>query len=551
MSVAAPPQLPQHPDPFDTTGDPLRYVPRPAMERVLAELVQCAEQEGCLAVLPGAPGTGKTLLLRLLAQRLAPRLRCVVLPYAALPAPALCAWALDLLGESASYDPVGAIVGHARRADAPGLVLLVDNAESIAPDTARELARAADAAGGGLRLVAASEESGLRLLEVTWPGADRVSPIGPMSAEETATYLAAHLGGLAPEIVERAGFDAAFVAELHRASGGVPARVNAMASQHLLRAVRGAPRRAPRSAAQPAESAAPAAAAPPPARSLAGASPRLPEPPPLPPPPEWAREEAESQEPPPPRAPTPEARPAPAPSAAEAEESALERAAGRLALAHSPGGHEAGGESLEPGFERAVGRLALSESENESFGVEPGSGAQTGVAEAPQPAAAPAAPRTATAPRPAPGRQSSRRLARASAVLGVAFAVGIGASLLWLRDQPLAPPAGEAPSAAQPSPAQVAPPPPPAAQPAIDPAAEPAPEPVVEAAQTPLPPVDVRINATPWATIRVDGREVGVTPLSGVELSPGPHVFEARLPDGRVLSRELRVDAENRFVVFP
>ena len=44
--------------------------------------------------------------------------------------------------------------------------------------------------------------------------------------------------------------------------------------------------------------------------------------------------------------------------------------------------------------------------------------------------------------------------------------------------------------------------------------------------------VAVSINATPWAIVRVDGREVGETPLAGIELEPGPHVFEARMPDG-------------------
>jgi hypothetical protein len=38
-----------------------------------------------------------------------------------------------------------------------------------------------------------------------------------------------------------------------------------------------------------------------------------------------------------------------------------------------------------------------------------------------------------------------------------------------------------------------------------------------------LPPGTLSINAVPWATVSVDGRVVGETPLGGVEFSPGPH----------------------------
>ena len=65
-----------------------------------------------------------------------------------------------------------------------------------------------------------------------------------------------------------------------------------------------------------------------------------------------------------------------------------------------------------------------------------------------------------------------------------------------------------------------------------------------------MPPVAVAINATPWATIEIDGREVGDTPLAGISLPPGPHVFRAKLPDGRVVERKVEVSARNRFVTF-
>jgi hypothetical protein len=42
-----------------------------------------------------------------------------------------------------------------------------------------------------------------------------------------------------------------------------------------------------------------------------------------------------------------------------------------------------------------------------------------------------------------------------------------------------------------------------------------------------------------------------VTPLAGLNLSPGVHVFEAVFPDGRVVEREVEIGAANRFVAFP
>jgi hypothetical protein len=80
------------------------------------------------------------------------------------------------------------------------------------------------------------------------------------------------------------------------------------------------------------------------------------------------------------------------------------------------------------------------------------------------------------------------------------------------------------------------------------------PEEPAERAAAPAPPpelVRVHVNATPWAEIRVDGREVGLTPLADLELSPGPHRFEARMPDGRVIERQVEIGRQNPYVVFP
>jgi hypothetical protein len=62
--------------------------------------------------------------------------------------------------------------------------------------------------------------------------------------------------------------------------------------------------------------------------------------------------------------------------------------------------------------------------------------------------------------------------------------------------------------------------------------------------------VGVQVNARPWAQIRVDGRDVGATPLR-VPLPPGAYDFEAALPDGQTLQRRVEIGPAQRFVAFP
>jgi hypothetical protein len=79
--------------------------------------------------------------------------------------------------------------------------------------------------------------------------------------------------------------------------------------------------------------------------------------------------------------------------------------------------------------------------------------------------------------------------------------------------------------------------------------ASPAPPAPLVAAR-PVTPIPVQINATPWATIEVDGTSLGETPIAGVPLAPGSHVFKARMADGRVIERTVQISAETRYVTF-
>jgi eukaryotic-like serine/threonine-protein kinase len=61
--------------------------------------------------------------------------------------------------------------------------------------------------------------------------------------------------------------------------------------------------------------------------------------------------------------------------------------------------------------------------------------------------------------------------------------------------------------------------------------------------QVALPPGTLSINAVPWATVSVDGREVGETPLGAVELSAGPHVVVFSHPQFGQRRQEVTVRA--------
>lgn len=93
----------------------------------------------------------------------------------------------------------------------------------------------------------------------------------------------------------------------------------------------------------------------------------------------------------------------------------------------------------------------------------------------------------------------------------------------------------------------------------VDPVPEPPPEvevepdaPIALVADPPrIPRGSVTINATPWAQVRIDGREVGVTPQRRIALEAGPHQLELSNPPlGRDASARLTVEPGQSIQVF-
>lgn len=236
-------------DPFATTPDPHRYVSRPATERALAELERALTAGARLVHLTGPPGIGKTLVLHCLGERLPASLRLVRLPYARVPPGGFWLWAASELGVGSGLEPKRAVRRQAARAAGEGgaVVLVVDDAEALPPETLQELRAVLDGEPG-LRALLASGGAGLLAAPL---GADvpEVRLDAPMRSGETRAYIEARLAAAGAADAVRARFDARTLAWIQRETGGVPLLVNALADR-VARGQADAPEDAP-SAAPP------------------------------------------------------------------------------------------------------------------------------------------------------------------------------------------------------------------------------------------------------------------------------------------------------------
>ena len=224
-------------DPFAMTADPDAYLGRAASDRALASLERRALLGPAPTVLTGPPGMGKTLLLRVLEQRLGGQLRCAYLPYSSLPPEGLCAWALEALGRPAHSNPEAALLGVAQEeADAGrGLLLMVDDASHLPLPSARGIVDLCAEGRGAMRLVLAATD-GMRtgrLLAALGAGAAEVRLSHPMDPSETRSYVRHRLGRVRVSPSARAHFGDEAVVRLHEVSGGVPRSLHRVAGEWL------------------------------------------------------------------------------------------------------------------------------------------------------------------------------------------------------------------------------------------------------------------------------------------------------------------------------
>jgi type II secretory pathway predicted ATPase ExeA len=182
----------------------------------------------------GPPGIGKTHLLQVLAARLTPRMRTLYLPYAALSLAELCKWSLGLLGERVHDYAAGALREYARHppeGDGP-LVLLVDEANSMPVETARDLGALLTACDGSLRVVLVASVDARTRRVIAALGIDELLQCfyaGPLSHADTRAYIEARLDMAHAPGTVRDRFDAEAVGQIHAISGGIPRRIHQLA----------------------------------------------------------------------------------------------------------------------------------------------------------------------------------------------------------------------------------------------------------------------------------------------------------------------------------
>jgi type II secretory pathway predicted ATPase ExeA len=486
-------------------SEPNSYVPRLGLELALAELCELIGKTPACAALTGELGLGKTLLLRVLRERLSGAFECLYVSYESLAPDGLWSRVAVEIGLGSGDDDRGAVRGRARSlaADGSGLVLLVDDAGAMSAETLAELVAACETPGLSLVLALGSEEL-VRLGELP-PQLRRIDIGPPMTLAETRAYAQARLRRLDPGGGSNARLGARTVAELHQASGGVPLRLNALLDAWLpvIEVEASAPPAQPTAVERTLPRPAPAA----PDRASAPLS-------------------AE-------RAPALELPPALRGLLAQ-----LERPRVRLGMAalfvlliggswyfamQRGGGTASVGVPVErfeaPSPEPAPQLAPAME------GTPPASAAPAPVAPAEEPG-------TVQTPGPkaakASGRAASKRVAAAAPASPRSVPRPAQRPMpdLSLPESPVELVSARFPDEHVPAPLEAAP-----------------------LAPRPAGPL-LSVNAAPWAEIQVDGRVVGETPLGELAVAPGPHVVSARLPDGRVINRRVEAGAGDVYVVF-
>jgi hypothetical protein len=524
-------------DGFGLTADPSAYVPRLSLESALTALQHAIATPPACAALIGEPGLGKTLLLRVLAERVEGAFESLYVPYPRLSPGELWAWLAAALGIAGSGDDRVAVLAHAQRSrdDGMGLLLLVDDAGALPPETRTELIGTCRAPGLAL-VMAFSTDDGALLAELP-ADVGRVELGPPMTLPELRAYVRARLRRVDPGGIIGARLSGARMTELYEASGGVPARVHVLLDAWLRGRRVESP--LPPGAARPA-----------------------PRPPELP--------LAAVPEPPAPDDDVPSETPA---SSSRVERGPRPRA-GRARDDERPAffrrGRRRGGVRILPAVVLVLLLAGVWYATSQP--------APPAVLDSPERAeelaappedfvAMPAEPELPALPtpplEPAPPADPEPPVPEAPAEAEIAAAPD-AAPLPEPEVAAPAPPEAEPLPEPEPSLPDVAaaPPPAPAPQPELElppaptppPAASPEPErpPVLALpASAPRPGARLSVNAEPWAEIQLDGRSLGQTPLGEVPLTPGRHRVTAKMPDGSVIERSVEARYGDVYVTFP
>jgi len=220
-------------DPFSDTTDPAAYVPRIATESALVQLEMALRDGARVVCLNGPAGSGKTMLLNVLEQRVAGEFRSLRVPYPKLDPDDFCQWGLAALCGSAAGDPERALAARIASGAASGeppLVWIIDDADCLPVPTLRSLLWVQQSTGDALRLLLArSGEVPAEELAQAGVRPVTVELDGEMESAEMARYVRARLDRADAGPAQRARIEAA-LDQLYARSRGNPRRLHTAAS---------------------------------------------------------------------------------------------------------------------------------------------------------------------------------------------------------------------------------------------------------------------------------------------------------------------------------
>ncbi|HJT33759.1 MAG TPA: AAA family ATPase [Pirellulales bacterium] len=237
--------------PFGSGADPRAYYPSDAHQGALLKLRYTIENQHSAALLTGPPGSGKTLLLRLLSDQLPDRFQPIVeLVFPEMPAAELLASLAAGLGTMPPIaagtalptiaDSIARIQAKLREHAAKGrhTVLAIDDAQLLEGNRTFET----------LRLLLNMEADGRPLLTLLLVGQPALLPmmermphfeerlgakclLRPLTVEETMSYVSHRLTTAG---AQQTIFDTAALETLFRLTRGVPRRINRLCDLALL-----------------------------------------------------------------------------------------------------------------------------------------------------------------------------------------------------------------------------------------------------------------------------------------------------------------------------
>jgi len=213
-------------EPFEQTTRPSAYVPRPETEQLLDHLQTWARGGSTASIrLTGAAGMGKSLLLKVLAERTAGQPAAVHIPYPNLMPDDLAAWVIEAIGEQRGLDSQEQLVAVAnQRSASGGLLLLIDDAERLPAQTHDALDLWFRRSEGNLRSVRAAVGDSAAADDVDREG-EGPALTHELDVEQSTALLTAAMDRAGLHGPLRAHFNHAVMLRLHDRARGVPARL--------------------------------------------------------------------------------------------------------------------------------------------------------------------------------------------------------------------------------------------------------------------------------------------------------------------------------------